>query len=248
MLLRTEYSGRLIDIRIHDRWAIGSEVLLSYGENSMSSDTDFKPPQFQSLDSRSDICRVVMKASFSQTGSKNAKEYFERLILQYPHRKVLPNALGECELNVTMFNLWIYSIQEQYMIRQRDPDPAFEIRNVNNQANDKERVEAYGAILSEANEVILRLDELLLSPPYSDNHRLWNLLGMVALWKVHLLSHVHPSQGDLATGDIEEHSLSPGASLFSRQKEIMQRARNAFIQVSRLGGCVRPVLKDDQDW
>ncbi|KAI4163365.1 MAG: hypothetical protein LQ342_003100 [Letrouitia transgressa] len=186
-----------------------------------------------------------MKASFSHSESKKAKEYFERLILQYPHRKALPNALGECELYVTMFSLWIYSIQEQYMIRQSHTDLAFEVTNGTNQGNDKEPIEAYEDILSDANEVMLRLDELLLSPPYSDNHRLWNLLGMLALWKVHLLSRVRPPREGFATGDIEESALSPNPSLVSRQKEVMQKARKAFIQVSRLGGLVKPGLKED---
>ncbi|KAL9612255.1 MAG: hypothetical protein Q9167_003123 [Letrouitia subvulpina] len=186
-----------------------------------------------------------MKASFSQPGFKNAKEYLERLILQYLHRKASTNVLGECELYVTMFSLWIYSIQEQYLIRQSHADLTFEVTDRLNQANDKERIEAYENILSDADEVLLRLDELLLSPPYSDNHRLWNLLGMLALWKVHLLSHIHPPQEGVATGDFEEPARSPNTSLVSRQKQVMQKARKAFIQVSRQGGLVKPALKDD---
>ncbi|KAL9039014.1 MAG: hypothetical protein Q9214_005050 [Letrouitia sp. 1 TL-2023] len=145
-----------------------------------------------------------------------------------------------------MFSLWIYSIQEQYMIRQSHADLAFEVTNGTNQANDKEWIEACEDTISDANEVMLRLDELLLSPPYSDNHRLWNLLGMLALWKVHLLSHVHPPREGFATADIEELARSPNASLDSRQKEVMQKARKAFIRVSRLGGLVKPALKDNQ--
>ena len=37
-------------------------------------------------------------------------------------------------------------------------------------------------MLSGAMRIVDELDELLLSPPYSDNARLWNLRGMMTWW------------------------------------------------------------------
>ncbi|KAL2047005.1 hypothetical protein N7G274_001023 [Stereocaulon virgatum] len=184
MLLRAESSGHTMDLRTNDRWGIGAEVLLRQSRGI--GDTD-----------RATSCW------FSREGLEQAKAYYERLVLQYPYRKVAPNATGPLDFYIAMFSLWIYSVNEQHLLELTDVvKTAQTVHRSDRSKNDESESDSISSsslphmqlresqrrgqirqkTLNCAQEIAARLEELLVSPPYIDNSRFQELRGMVAMW------------------------------------------------------------------
>ncbi|KAL8855064.1 MAG: hypothetical protein Q9221_000261 [Calogaya cf. arnoldii] len=178
MLLRLETHGHPLDIRAQERWGIGAELLLHGNSN------DDTQPSLENL----------MKA----------KDYYERLILQYPYRKHSPDTVSSLTFYPVMFGIWIYSIQLRYKtavqesVGRRKGNDNLEAKD----ASESEFEESFSSIAStstavqiearriaveQANEVVKKLGELLISPPYSDHSGLWKIQGMLYLWLSQLL-------------------------------------------------------------
>lgn len=96
-LLRAEINGQSLDLRTGSRWGVGAEVLLRSDDRYWQSGQQSRRPEQSRLDVRS---------------SAKAKTYLERLILQHPHRKAVPHAIGPTDFYLAMFSLWIRSIAD----------------------------------------------------------------------------------------------------------------------------------------
>lgn len=199
MLLRTEVNGLSTDPRKTDRWGIGAEILLRHDVNSgeqptrarqSSSDRDRDHEQSQR--------QSASYKSFTKQNIELAKAYYERLILQYPHRKFFPNIISALDFYPAMFGLWIYSVQKEWHDALYMIEEAWRGNDSSSRESSLERVRLWRSIapdrrlvetrelhknaLVSGQEIAGRLDELLTSPPYSDDIKLRNLVGMVALW------------------------------------------------------------------
>lgn len=181
ILLRAEDSGHTMDLRNNDRWGIGAEILLRQKREVGNADR-------------------AAGRWLSRKGLEKAKAYYERLVLQYPYRKVAPNATGPLDFYIAMFGLWIYSVNEQHSVELAGIGKAGEEVHRNGRKLDdgsesdsasaldmelqdsREREQIRKNALERVQEIAARLDELLTSPPYVDNSRFWKLRGMVALW------------------------------------------------------------------
>ena len=184
MLLRAESSGQTMDLRTNDRWGIGAEILLR--QRRGVGDTD-----------------GASSCWFSRDGLEKAKAYYERLVLQYPYRKVAPNATGPLDFYIAMFSLWIYSVNEQHLLELTDiGKTAQAVHRSGRSKNDESESDSTSSLslpymqlresqrrgqirqktLDRAQEIAARLEELLVSPPYIDNSRFRELREMVALW------------------------------------------------------------------
>lgn len=97
-LLRAEINGQSFDLRTGSRWGIGAEVLLG------SEDWDWKGGGQQS--------RRSPRSQLENHPSAKASIYFERLVLQHPYRKAVPQAIGPTDYYLAMFSLWIRSIAD----------------------------------------------------------------------------------------------------------------------------------------
>ncbi|KAL8873212.1 MAG: hypothetical protein Q9205_003493 [Flavoplaca limonia] len=181
MLLRLEVHGHPLDIRAQERWGIGAELFL-HGNSA-----DDARPNLENL----------MKA----------KEYYERLILQYPYRKHCPNTVSSLTFYPVMFGIWIYSIQLRYEIavqrsigRSEDDGNPEAKHSADNEfeesvsdtspAPEAVQIEANRTAVEQANEVVGKLGEILISPPYSDHPGLWKIQGMLYLWLSQLLDQI----------------------------------------------------------
>ncbi|KAF2035147.1 hypothetical protein EK21DRAFT_96922 [Setomelanomma holmii] len=150
MLLRTQVTGgHLVDPRNHGRWGIGAEILLRKEALSQPDQQNLHP------------------GIFSEQGFELAREYYERLIIQYPNRKTAPNALDERSFYPAMFSFVLGG----------------EARDTRAQ-EDAIQVEE----LARAMEIAERLDQLVASPPYDKHASLLQLRGHVGLWVSDLLS------------------------------------------------------------
>ncbi|KAH7070945.1 hypothetical protein FB567DRAFT_410607, partial [Paraphoma chrysanthemicola] len=155
MLLRTQVAGgRPVDPRNHGRWGIGAEVLLRRRPGSATPNE--RVPAGDRHDSPQDM--------FSEEGFELAREYYERLIIQFPNRKTAPNAVDERTFYPAMFSLWIFELSHA------------QIETI--------QVEE----LARATEIAERLDQLVASPPFDKQASLLQLRGNVGLWVSDLLS------------------------------------------------------------
>ncbi|KAI4124658.1 MAG: hypothetical protein LQ347_005654, partial [Umbilicaria vellea] len=271
VLLRAEMSGRHMDLRAHGRWGIGAEILLrrdaQLQRRSTQDGGDDGDDEIDGVPSSRDNLADL----FSKEGFDKARDYYERLILQYPYRKQHPNAVNALDFYPAMFGSWIDSVQDQRKIalsrvhesarnsdRERTNEDLYTNTPPSSPSSDCSEVrhaqteEVRKSTLQQAEEIAIRLEELLLSPPYSDDPTLWNLRGMVALWVGDLSVTAPPpteaGHGDGEAGqsvdDLNGNSLSMELLLarhehiksLTRKSEHVEKARAAFVHVARRGG------------
>ncbi|KAK5016016.1 hypothetical protein LTR60_002605 [Cryomyces antarcticus] len=254
MLLRAEFHGAAIDVRTHGRWGIGAEILLHRRSQKDIAAHRQTPHDADSDESvQEDV--VGGPSLFSEEGFRAARDYYERLILQYPYRKQYPNSTNAMTFYPAMFGLWIYEIQEKskrareglvasssrspstedsYMPGEED----YEERESRRQARSEvQQIEIRRSELREAREVAARLDELTLSPPYDTHVSLLQLRGMMGLYLADLYvpttaqSAANETQHDFDSVAAEE----AGRSQADREAEL-ERAQECFQRVKEAGG------------
>jgi len=170
LLLRAEIKGRPMDLRSNGLWSLGAEILLQ-------SDNQVKRGQKNHVD-------------FTREGFDNAKAYYQRLILQYPWKKWHPDALSSLHFYPAMFALWVGFVYDQHHealegLSQGSLTSSEE--EVNSEDFEEEPANAKrqairNSTLRSAQEIAGRLDDTLMSFPYSDSASLWSLGGMMARW------------------------------------------------------------------
>lgn len=214
MLLRSEQNGHGMDIRKNDRWGLGAEILLKRNIHSLDGGCGGE--------GTSGI--AIAGQWFSREGFMNAKDYYERLVLQYPYRKAFATATNALDFYPAMFGLWLSIVQDQYKNAiksieraardttddrtETSSDKCASPSPLLNTRKRREMARIRDDTLQRGDEIASRINELLISPPYSDDSRLWCLQGMVALWVADLWALPLPSQAD---GDFseEENSYPP---------------------------------------
>ncbi|KAJ5305335.1 uncharacterized protein N7443_004995 [Penicillium atrosanguineum] len=188
LLLRDGIRGMPLDIRAQGRWGIGAEILLRRGQSESLENADNRTPN--SLGDHDSA------SPFTKKGFAEAKEYYERLILNHPFSKPHPNSISALHFYPAMFGLWIYVTQEESKMARKnvlERDLSVEEPSDGEDSeNDMERREAAkrytitAAVrakeLEQAQLIATRMDTLLGSPPYADSPQLLELRGMVSLW------------------------------------------------------------------
>lgn len=251
MLLRAELDGHSMDVRAHGRWGIGAEILL-FRDTQLAQrqqhpvDDEGGAPDDQSADGQEKRLENLPPL-FSHEGFSKARDYYERLILQYPYRKVIPNAISSLDFYSAMFGLWVYAAQHKHKSILNDSEANHALSGPKStSAHEEMRPEVEHATFQSSTEIATHMDELLVSPPYSDSLQLWRLRGMVALWMADL-RHVNTSSDsisdsevssihlDLARSDlnVRQYQLDKG-SRREQRLEAQSKAREAFQHVSRL--------------
>ena len=237
MLLRAEKSGHGMDIRECDRWGLGAEILLNRNAYLTKEDCEEGQGPWHAEVSTDDQVMKFSGGWFSREGFENAKDYYARLILQYPYRKASPTATSALDFYPAMFGLWLYVVQEQHKTAMKgvgkfaknsvdgstetSVDEGANLSPVPEFSKHQRMAEIRNHTVQSGNKIASRLDELLLSPPYSDDSRLWRLRGMVALWVADLWLVAVPLPTDAEFNEGETSSIpeptSPGTSRWHPQ-------------------------------
>lgn len=179
MLLRLEMGGVKIDVRKDGLWGIGAEILLRR-ETAIIEDATTK------------------FTWFSQEGFRAARAYYDRLILQFPHRKTHPYLMSSIHFNVAMFGVWIFQIQD----RSRSLSYALEngsstddilavLGGTSSEDDNSTAPDVYQLIkeseLEQARDIQNHIEHVTLGPPFDKDPQHHKLQGMISLWIVDLL-------------------------------------------------------------
>jgi hypothetical protein len=245
MLLRTQVAGgHSVDPRNHGRWGIGAETLLRRKAAAAANQQHVSPPEQQT---RSEDV-------FSKEGFELAREYYERLIIQYPNRKLSPHAVDERTFYPAMFSLWIFEVCEKSKRARRnaeDRDHRSRSRSrsidsvLGNDPNSARAREDAIQIeeLAKATEIAERLDQLIASPPFDKQASLLQLRGHVGLWISTILIGETAEDDDWdmdTTRGTNEATVSAGEQsirLINAQRELLQ-AQN-LLGRAEANGAVR---------
>jgi len=200
LLLRGEVNGHSVNPRSSHRWGLGAEILL----RSEAQRLMYVPEQ--SADGS-----TFPEYLFGSDGVEKAKDYYERLILQYPYCKASPHSTGPMDFYIAMFGLWICSVVAQESLAKRalvtasyaDSEKSTIFGVVGRQYERKEMIRR--ETLRGAQEIADRLEQLLSSPPYTDRTEIWKLRGMVGLWMADLIPTVLVSNSSTVQGVSNEN-------------------------------------------
>lgn len=219
MILRTNIHGRPLDVRTHGRWGIGAEILMRKSSPGTNS---------QELLGESTM--------ISDQGFEAAKDYYERLILQFPFQKTNPNAISSLTFYPAMFGLCIYEVQQKCRqalrnVRKSSPDiDHSDSELASNQDRESEGVSAIKrSELSSAASLAARMDELMLSPPFDTYPPLLQLRGSVALWLADLYT-----AATAAPEDDNDENKERAAMERSKAERCANRMRAAGVAVPEM--------------
>lgn len=220
LLARTEVGGLGIDVRQHGRWGIGAEILMRREKRKVpeksTADRRESEGDMSSLHNVADDTAIVQPAhQLADEGFKLAREYYERLVLQYPHTPHAQHTVNAKVFYPALFNIWVYEVQARY---QRLRDEAVQARrsslhSVSSEHDDEHTSPSRTATsrdlasreIADATPIAERLDELLLSPPYDISEPLLRLRGMIGLW----LSDLYKSLTNVGSKRSDGYSSSP---------------------------------------
>ncbi|KAF2275657.1 uncharacterized protein EI97DRAFT_67867 [Westerdykella ornata] len=250
LILRTHIAGVPIDPRNHGRWGIGAEILLRRGHR----------PTQSKLDNNANEESSFGEESFSEEGFELAKEYYERLIIQHPHRKHITNVIDELTFYPAMFSLWIYEISEKSARMRRtfeESDQGMDdgITGLEERRAHRSAIIAYE--LQHARQITARLDQLIVSPPFDKSPDLLQLRGMLALWIGDLIlksDEPHHDNGSwdnlLFDEDLSMESTDPGRERLQRlidSRREYRQAMDSFVRAQVNGRGLGDVLANTEE-
>lgn len=143
LLLRTEISGQSLDLRASEYWGLGAEILFRQ--------------------------QPAVGKTWSRNGFADAREYYEKLIVRYPHHRASPDSVNAVDFYLALFSLWIYVAHA-------------ERETSNAEGTDPPTQDAVSRELHEAELVMARIDKCMGTAPYADNVDFQQLQRDVKLW------------------------------------------------------------------
>nr|POE54401.1 rna polymerase i-specific transcription initiation factor rrn11 [Quercus suber] len=221
LLLRTEIEGRGLDVRRHERWKVGAELLMrrSHHENGARVAAHPSSNREESIDSSTPGTETAfVNPVISEYGFQLARQYYERLILQYPHTargQTLPTSLI---FYPALFNIWVYEVQARAR-REEDLEAAEPELGSATRARE----------LAEATLIAERMDELLATPDFDISAPLLQLRGMVGLWLSDLLSE----SGDPSAERDDDDGDSMRPVTRGQTAEAHEKARKEKVKAAR---------------
>lgn len=243
MIMRTQAHGMSIEPRYNGLWGLGAELLL----HRKSSNSIFWGNE-QAAPSNDEY-------PYTEEGFQLAKDYYERLILQYPVRIYQPNAIDATTFYPPLFSVWIMqvlersrrtrrSLRREYRDHHSDADMSVDGHSGMNSSVRRTRIaEIQHEELAGAREICRRIQELVQSPPYDKNMQLLVLRGHVGLWLSDLLldktvTHELDDQSDDDAddeSDLEEESdFAEKSRKRSESLQEAQQAKLSFEAASRI--------------
>jgi hypothetical protein len=241
MVLRTQAHGTPIEPRYNGLWGLGAELLLR------------RKPEASSVGQGEHGRPLGDEHLYAEEGFQLAKDYYERLILQYPVRNFQPHAIDATTFYPPLFSVWIMQVLERSRHARRQlkhaPRSASDTSmsmdadtTMTSEARRTLEAEIQHEELAGAREICRRLEELVQSPPYDRNPQLLVLRGHVGLWVSDLLLGkavtLEPDhESDYGSDSDEEEDEADTAEKATKRSEGLQQVKEAktfFEQAAKL--------------
>lgn len=212
LILRTEIAGRGVDVRNHGRWTIGAEILM---RREQISERFQRPRSMTSSVNEQNQGNGTDGSGVSHPVNgdecfKRAREYYDRLIVQYPHLQRTHHSITSAlSIHPARFSLWIHHVQDKAARERRkicassesteavlNSSPGSDRSDTSNRERKIRQIKSRE--LQEALDIARQLDDLLVSPPYDSSHEMLYTRGMVALWLYDLQSQLWQAPTEFA--------------------------------------------------
>ncbi|KAI1028616.1 hypothetical protein LB503_002331 [Fusarium chuoi] len=198
LILQLRPSGLLIDVRHHDLWAIGAEILMREGEDTSRQDDGSHENELKSTN------RWGRAANMSKV-----KAYFDTLIQQHPYDYRTPKVVSALDFWIALFSCEIYNTHTEHILAidrlesEIDEESRREsFGNDESTASDEtDSVEARKLLkkdelrvqaLSIMKDITKRMDVLMQDMPYSRNQHYLRLHAMASFYIADLVIPISP--------------------------------------------------------
>lgn len=199
IVLRLRPSGQLIDIRHHDIWALGAEILMREGET---------PSQGAS---------GVLKRWGSAANMNKVKAYFETLIQRHPYNYKSPGRVCALDFNLAMLGCEVYNAFAEHRIGLK----LLQSKNSEESGDDVDTDGIKTAVVDQDAKLVQhkeklrkvtlrtmvditkRMDRLIQDQPYDKDD---NFLSLRATASLYLADLLMPTAGSTTTRELEKAS------------------------------------------
>ncbi|KAK1999001.1 hypothetical protein LX36DRAFT_12599 [Colletotrichum falcatum] len=235
ILMRSHVHGKPVDIRRNNYWALGAEILMREGGGSLASAANDAPER---------------EETYPASNAPRVREYFQELIQRYPYNFKYRTAVSAVDFWPALLNYEVFQIHVQHGSHLRrlereaedweddswqEPsllggggmmmdDADFRAPDARDrrlrQARDQIRLRTLDAL----REIAGRMDDLLEDRPFSHNHEVLRLRGMVSLYI-----------GDLLIPAYEDAESQVTEARIRRDAE-RNNARSSFQKMVEHGG------------
>lgn len=207
-----------MDLHRDGRWQIAAEILLR--RESTRTDQFSQGPS--SMLNDEELTGQSLKPIFSEANLQTVRDFYNRLIVQFPiHRSRLNTAV---EFHLAMYSLWIYQVvdgakSEHERLSRLSEASDVPIENLDSSHHSEPSGEELSAAESKevdleeirgAKLIATRLEALLSSPPYDRDPQLLHLAGSVALWLADLVEDAEAESERRTAKEFFDRSLANG--------------------------------------
>lgn len=123
LLFQLRPGGRPLDVRQHNIWALGAEILMRAGEKPAISPESDGNPATEAGGERQGHCRrapiardgfIIPARWGSSANIDKVKAYFEALIQRYPYDPKSPSKISALDFQLAMLGCEIYNVHLEY--------------------------------------------------------------------------------------------------------------------------------------
>ncbi|KAI9722496.1 MAG: hypothetical protein M1828_004743 [Chrysothrix sp. TS-e1954] len=200
LLLRSSLSGVRMDLRESGHWGLGGEILLRQGSKTSSPGLQAHGPVRGTEE--------VDVQWFTAEGFDTAKEYYERLILQYPSLRQDTARVDASTFYPVMIRLWIMQVQLYYQQTSLDHKDGDQRQSDDSSAHIENQCKQ--TQLNEARIIARYIQEQGLKNRSNDNTELLELQHMVSTWISDLEADCSKSTPELNSPSTGNDSMVTG--------------------------------------
>ncbi|KAG6000984.1 hypothetical protein E4U21_004851 [Claviceps maximensis] len=247
IILQLRFDGRPVDIRQHNLWALGAEIVMRTGEEENLARLGLQSKPFEHSGSYTHI-RIPTRWG-SKTNISRLRAYMDELIQKYPYDRRFPNTVSAMDFQLALLACEVYNCYAEFTAEisclgegqeSCRPEAISRGQTSGNSLGidyERDKLTAPEALLaqkvkrvteeacSRIKDIASKIDAMMDSPPYSGNKYFIHLQGTVSLMMADLLaSSAHNDDDD--DDSIESRDGIKAAKTQRKANILFQRLRH----------------------